>query len=232
MRITTQKPAEILQSAVQSWAADYPRTTERLNSLISKGVRCGIFSSALSGMIAAQTGVPLPRMPDDLDLLVHNEDFMLAAALLPESHVETNLPVVIHASDGQRLWLRAHEAKAQGAQELPIQFMQPLTPLQRSKYGHNTQFTDEAFAHTTVVATEYGSVPVAPIIRSLAMYAILQRDGLGKCDAVNAAIIHAAYDPEDQYASYCAAEMNLQQREQDYLAVIGRQVMRPLVAVA
>lgn len=213
----------IIDSAIKRWALERPLTVTTINYWYEKDVRFGLFSSVLGSMIIAQMNVDsfgmdlrLPHRPRDVDLLMANDDCMLVASLSRGCTIMSSQHFSHTTADGLSAGFVGHNMVLPIDGEPCLQFVQPVGLYTCGGETHNTEYTNSAFAHGRLVETEYGVVPVAPLYRSLAMYALMQRDD-GKRDLENAAAIADIYDSNDPYADICRQEMNLGQRELDYI---------------
>lgn len=202
----------ILQSAVNNWAASFPKTVACLNKLHVNGVRLAVFSSRLAHLIAESNGVNPGFSPKDTDIILPKEDFELATKVLNQKPITKVLKV--KTSDGLTLKMLVKEIVYKTDSD--IQFIQPLSPLAGNGSTYYTAFTEAAANARQFYETEQGIVPLTHFADALYFYGILQRSNPHKDDKRNMALIKPV-TPNDKYSKRRAAEMSIDNRVKSYI---------------
>jgi len=193
-----------LMQAAREWAAEHPLFIAAISNLEQQGIQAAVFSSAFHHIVCRAFQLPSLRPPGDIDLLVMRDQFDEAARLLG-GYVRLK-QVTFSTHDGHEATFIAREVVVHiGPDE--IQLMDPLTPLAVGPHEYQTDYTQHAVKARTVVETGQGLLPLAHMVDTIGMYAIIQRDG-AKNDAHNAATLIRAYDPfVDPYTTERARDM-------------------------
>ena len=203
-----------LLQAAREWAAEHPAFVGAVSNLEQQGIQVAVFSSAFHHIVCRAFQLPSLRPPGDIDLLVMRDQFDEAARLLG-GYVHLK-QVHFPTRDGLEATFIAREVVVRiGPDE--VQFMDPLTPLAVGPHEYQTEYTQHAVKARTVVATGQGLLPLAHMIDTIGMYAIIQRDGT-KNDAHNAATLIRAYNPfADPYTTERARDMGWNARVWEFI---------------
>lgn len=210
-------PNNSLMQAAREWAAEHPEFVAAITKLEQRGVRTAIFSSAFHHIVCRAFELPSLRPPGDIDLLVTSDQFDEAADVLGGNiHLKQ---VVFSTNDGHEVSFITREVVTHiGGDE--VQFMDPLGPIAIGPYEYQTGYTSHAADARTVVETGRGFVPLAHMVDTIGMYAIIQRGGI-KNDAHNAATLLQAYNPlADAYAAERARHMGWNARVWQFITSV------------
>ena len=200
--------------AAREWAAEHPDFVAAVTTLEQHGVRTAVFSSAYHHIVCRAFQLPSLRPPGDIDLLVMSDQFDMAADLLGgKIHLKQ---VTFPTGDGHDASFIAREVVVHiGGDE--VQFMDPLGSLAVGPFEYQTAYTDHAARARMVVETRQGLLPLAHMVDTIGMYAIIQRGGI-KNDAHNAATLLRAYDSLlDAYATERARHMGWNTRVWEFI---------------
>src|SRR3954462_15228927 len=107
------------QQSIEPWCQRHPGMLTVFDMFNQQSIRWGIFSGTAVELLTGD------RTGDDVDLLLHDEDFDRVPPLLPDATVERDKLVKIACSDQKQLTYRADEivAVVDGRQ---LQIMRPL----------------------------------------------------------------------------------------------------------
>jgi hypothetical protein len=203
---------------IEVWCENHPSLLAVFDRFNQQAIRWGIFSgTAVELLVGARTG-------EDVDLLLHNEDFDRVPPLLPNPVVERNKLVEIACDDQQWLRYRADEitAEVDGRQ---LQIMRSAGGVYCGTHRYEMSLTDLAAENRLSVEVNGVVVYFAHPFETMAIKAAMQRGSLcQKQDLPDVQALAARGSMPSEYVHLRAAEMGLDERVQTFLGRAGLQL--------
>lgn len=208
---------EIMQTAGQCWAEEYPAVAAVLHQLVCQGVGVGISFSSYSYAVAKAQGRDA-RVPDDIDLLVPDKYIPYVQSAIGATRVKTQKKMMMLSADGRTITFTADEyLGVLGGKTVQFMGRKSAFSITSERVKRDFSITENMMHMRCVVETSHGLVPFIHPVDTILAWAIFQRGG-AKNDAESIAVLSSLYKmQEDRYFHARITEMGLGARELNFL---------------
>jgi hypothetical protein len=207
-----------MQQTIEAWCLNHPAIVSYFAILNKAEVRWAIFAGTSVSLLTGN------RMPTDLDIIVHDDDFEALHRLTPQAKASLPLSVDLPTGDTQILHYEGCE----------LTFVLDNTDIEIMAKAHervnearyNISFSDLAVAHRLLIETSQTSIYIANPFDTIAIKAIMQRGSAqNKFDLEDTQVLIKTMTIDAQYAKERATEIGLDDRAFNFLQKAGLKVI-------
>ncbi|MEI7689403.1 MAG: hypothetical protein WCI79_00320 [Candidatus Saccharibacteria bacterium] len=199
---------------VQKYCLENPEIADLFKTLNQHGIRWGIFAGAAASLLTSN------RLPTDIDILVHNEDFNTLVSLFPDAGMVIGMTGTAQTSDSKTLHYECDNIGFMvGDIELDISSNLQETVDDNNHILHLTDLaTDNRISITAPSTTVYITNP----FDTIAIKSIMQRGReQDKFDFPDSQSIISNCNMDQNYINSRMTEISLTDREIQFLQKAG-----------
>jgi len=202
---------------VQKYCLENPKIAELFNTLNQNDIRWGIFAGAAASLLTSN------RLPTDIDILVHNDDFTKLASLFPDTEIVIDMTGTTQTSDGKTLQYKCNNIGFMvGDIELDIS-----SNLQETVDGNNhiLYLTDLAVDNRIAIRAPKTTVYITNPFDTIVIKSIMQRGAeQDKFDFPDSQSIISNCNMVQNYINNRMTEISLTDREIQFLKKAGLKI--------
>lgn len=203
-----------MNNNVEKWLLDNPKVTELFNNLNKNNIRWGIYAGAAANLLTNN------RLPTDIDILIHNDDFNKVSSLIKDITISTNMVGDTQTSDNKILQYKYDNIEL-CINKTEIEITSNLQEIIDSTI-HNLYLTDLAIKNRIAIKIAKTIVYITNPFDTIAIKSIMQRGAeQNKFDFPDSQAIITSCKIDKNYITNRAKEMLLTDREIIFLQKAG-----------
>ena len=203
-----------MQKNVEKWCNDHPEITDYFKLLNENKIRWAIFAGAAASLLTDN------RLPTDIDILIHNDDFKKITKIIPNALITINMQGDIQTGDNKKLHYSCNNIEL-NLDNTEIDISSNLIESIADNV-FELSFNELAFKNRIIIDTPHTTIFITNPFDTIAIKSIMQRGAeQNKFDFTDSQILVAQYQIDKDYISKRSEQMSLTDREFKFLQKAG-----------